>query len=198
MIDIIIPTIRTPAEVAPLIAEIQRTAGYECRVLATCTPGSASVNRNIGLNWAESDPLIMVDDDIAELPQGWAVKLIDVLEQYPECVMVSAQLATPNGTPGPMMGGCSVQKQGVTAAAERKLPTACIAVRRNALRYDEAFPGSGREDNEMAKQLIQLHPDATFLVCHDVWVVHLNQMKLQGEPFWSRTKAYFESKWGHE
>lgn len=194
-LDIIIPTLKSREDVAPLVAEIERTAGCDVNVIATCRHVSAAANRNLGLEASSSDPLIMLDDDMEQFPGGWAVHLVQVLEKHPRCVMVSPQLANPNGGPGPMMGGCHVHHEGTSAARLRKLPTACIAIRRNALRFDEAFVGSGFEDDDYCAQLRQAYPDAEFLVCHDVWIVHRNEQKNQRGPHWERNKRYFERKW---
>lgn len=195
MLDIIIPTIRTQVEIAPLVAEIEQTAGCPVRAYATCQQIAAAHNRNIGLDWARSDVRIMVDDDVEQFPQGWAVKLVDVMASNPECVMVSPQLAKPDGSPGFMMGGCNIGRSGVSEARERKLPTACVAVRKNALRFNPTFKGSGFEDDDYCAQLRMAFPSAKFLVCHDVWVVHRNETKNQHGPFWAHNKALYERLW---
>ena len=194
-LDIIIPTLKSREDVAAQVAEITETAGCPVNVIATCQHVSAAANRNIGLDQSTSDPLIMLDDDMEQFPLGWAVRLADVLLQTPHAVMASPQLAKPDGTPGPMMGGVQIRQGGVTRAAQRKLPTACIAIRRNSLRFDESFLGSGFEDDDYCAQLRAAHPNAEFLVCHDVWIVHRNEMKNQHGPNWERNKRYFERKW---
>jgi len=194
-LDIVIPTLRTRAEISPMIEEIERTAGCPVRVIATCQQVCAAKNRNIGLNQCTSECVVMVDDDMERFPDGWAVKIVEVLQKHPECVMVSPQLAKPDGSPGCMMGGCHVQREGITAAKERKLPTACVAIRNNSLRFDEGFVGSGWEDDDYAAQLRAAFPNARFLVRHDVWIVHRNEAKNQNGPHWERNKARFESKW---
>jgi len=194
-IDIVIPTIRSPEEIAPLAEELASTAGVPVCIHATCMNVCAARNRNIGLDQCQSDIVIMVDDDMEGFPQGWAISLVEVLTSHPKCVMVSPQLAKKDGSPGCMMGGCSIAKSGVTKASERKLPTACVAVRNNAIRFDESYVGSGWEDDDYAAQLRTAFPDCEFLVCHDVWIVHRNEAKNQRGPHWERNKSLFESKW---
>ncbi len=195
-VDIIIPTLRTPEQVAPLVAEIERTAGVPVRVYATCTPASASVNRNLGLDWAKSEVVFQVDDDTSEYPDGWVAKMVSVMNEHPECVMCSAQLKVPgSGTPSFMMGGFRPKRSGISAAADRKLPTACVCTRRSALRFDEGYEGSGYEDDDMAAQLRAAFPNGTFLVCHDVWVGHRNERKNQTGPRWERNKKRYHDKW---
>ena len=74
---------------------------------------------SVGLEASASDPLIMLDDDMEQFPQDWAVRLVQVLEKHPRCVMVSPQLANPDGGPGPMMGGVHVHHEGTSAARQR-------------------------------------------------------------------------------
>lgn len=194
--DIIIPTCKPPEAVAALVAEIEATAGLPCRVTATCRDASAAANRNYGLDNSASDPLIMVDDDMERFPQDWAVKLIEVLADRPNCVMVSPQLAKPDGSPGIMMGNMDHRRSGVTVCGERKLATACIAIRRNSLRFDESYIGSGFEDNDYCFQLRAAFPDAEFCVRHDLWIVHRNEQKNQGGAFWEHNRAICHGKWG--
>jgi hypothetical protein len=196
VIDIIIPTCKNPDEVLTLKEEIFLTAGDECRVFATCAPVSAPKNRNRGLALADSDPFCMVDDDVFGLPQGWAVRLAEVLRQHPEAVMVSAQLAALDGKPGQMMGGFRAQREGVSEAAQKKLPPACVAIRRNPVRFCEEYIGSGWEDDDYCARLRVLYPHAQFLVCHDVWVTHANEQKNQQGQFWEHNRAVFLRIWG--
>ena len=195
IVDVVIPTLKPIQTQAATIAAIEATAGIPVRVYATCQPVSASKNRNLGLDQATGSYIVMLDDDIEQFPQGWVKKLVDVLQNHPNCAMVSPQLARPDGSPGFMMGGVTPQRSGLTAATERKLPTACVAIRRNGLRFDERFIGSGWEDDDYCAQLRAANPSAEFFVCHDVWVVHRNEMKNQRGPHWQHNKNLFQSKW---
>jgi hypothetical protein len=130
-----------------------------------------------------------------QFPAGWAKRLVEVIASRPNAVMVSPQLKSPNGGPGPMMGDCQVRKEGITAARQKKLPTACVVIRKNELRFDVNFLGSGWEDDDYCLQLRQKYPQAEFLVCHDVWIVHRNEMKNQGGENWKKNKAFLEMKW---
>lgn len=196
MIDIIIPTLKSRADIDGLVKEAAETAGCDVTVTATCLEASAAQNRNFGLDNSSSDPVIMIDDDMEGFPDGWVVALVKVLDDYPDCVMVSPQLAAPNGSAGFMMGGCRVAKQGTTVAVGKRLPTACVAFRRTDLRFDEIYTGSGFEDDDYCHQLVQRFPNAEFRVCHDVWVVHRNEKKNQHGKFWPRNQALYKEKWG--
>lgn len=196
MIDIVIPTLRDANDpiIISLIEEINRTAGVPVHVAATCTKASASVNRNLGLDWAKSDVIFMVDDDISGFPVGWVKILEHTIRTQDDCVMLSPQLLMPDHTFGFMMGVRRQRLSGLSTAAGI-LPTACIAIWANELRFDENFIGSGFEDNDYCAQLRQLNPNARFLVNHDVQVIHANEKKNQHGTYWDHNKAYFEKKW---
>lgn len=193
-LDIIIPTCRPPAEVAPLITEIRATAGIEVRIKATCQDLCAAKNRNIGLDWARSAIIIQVDDDTRNFPDGWAKRLTEILLSHPECVMVSARLMAPNGQPGFMMGNASLTGD-VSTAVDRRLPTACVAFWNTDQRFDIDLIGSGFEDNCWAAEVRERNPDAVFLVANEVRVTHLNEQKNQGGDFWNHNKQVYEAKW---
>ena len=196
--DVIIPTYRSVPEIAPLVAEILATAGVPVNVIATCRKASASVNRNCGLDRATSPIVFMLDDDIEALPTDWAKRMIAVMDEHSDGVMCSPRLMRPGGLLGVMMGGIQAADSGVTTAIEHRLPTACVAVRNNGLRFDENFRGSGWEDNDYCLQLRQDRPDGTFLVVHDLHVIHRNEMKEQHGSNWDHNQQYLVAKWDRE
>ena len=193
-LDIIIPTLKSREDVAAQVAEITETAGCPVNVIATCQHVSAAANRNIGLDQSTSDPLIMLDDDITGFPQGWAKQMTELMLGHPNCVMLSPELMAPNGKLGIMMGGPPRGGTGVEVVPSRKLVTACFAFRRDDIRFDEAFIGSGFEDDDFSAQLRQRYPDGVWLICHDIRVVHLNEMKNQAAPF-EVNKRHYQEKW---
>lgn len=204
MIDVIIPTCKTQPEIADLAAEILRTAGCSVRLIPTCEPLSAAINRNFGLCEMHGHWGIMVDDDVCEFPQGWALKLSTTVLTNNTCVLVSARLMNEDGTPGPMTGEPPpAANAGLTVA--KRLPTACIAFLNDGLRFDENFVGSGWEDDDFCAQVRQKYPAGKFIINEDVRVVHKNNMTNQGfikgvGPVpggnFEKNQAYYESKWG--
>jgi len=201
-IDIIIPTCKQQwdAGIAEQMREMERTAGMPCRIMATCRPVCAAANRNLGLDWAESDVIIMVDDDVTEFPWNWAVRMVEVMNTYPDSVMCSPELLTKEHKRGPMMGDPPRKpgQPGVSVVPSRKLVTACIAIRKwpEDLRFDEAYVGSGFEDDDICAQLRDRYPSGEWLIIHDLCVVHMNEMKNQKDPVtWNKNRAYFENKW---
>ncbi len=204
MIDVIIPTCKTQPEIADLAAEIVRTADISVRVFPTCKPASAAANRNLGLNQASGDIVIMVDDDVCKFPLNWISDLIKPLETEVRCVLVSARLMNADGTPGPMTGE-PPPTAGIGLTIATRLPTACIAFHNDGLRFDENFVGSGWEDDDWTAQLRERYPDSLFLINEEVRVVHHNEMKNQcftkgvgpvPSGNFEKNRAYYESKWG--
>lgn len=194
-IDVIIPTCRTRSGVEPLIQEIERTAGCPVRVIATCRPVCAAKNRNIGLDLSESDPVFMVDDDCSKFPQGWVKQMAEAIISRPRCVMLSARLMKPNGDYGFMMGCNARGDSGIFVSPERKLPTACVAIRRLPIRFWEELQGSGFEDNAWCYDAWEAYPDSEWCVLLSVKVCHANEMKQQAR-FWEYNKALILKKYG--
>jgi len=195
VIDVIIPSCKQREEVEPLIAEVLRTAGCQVNVIATCQPKSAAVNRNLGLDQATSDPRVMIDDDLARLPQGWVRRMAAVMAEHPRCVMLTVELMAPDGKRGLMAGDPPRGDSGVSVVPSKKLLTACFACRDDGLRFDERYLGSGFEDDDYCHQLRSHHPTGVWMICHDVKIVHLNEMKNQAAPF-EVNKRRFQEKWG--
>lgn len=197
-VDVIIPTLKQPHEVVDLVEDIEQTAGMPVRVYATCQQASASVNRNAGLSWSESDPLIMCDDDITGFPDGWAKTLSEAILARPDCMMMAARLMRPDGTFGFMMGWDGRgERDGIFATSDKKLCTACIVMRRTDLRFEEGLIGSGYEDNDICYQIQAAYPNAEFCVHCGVQVVHKNEMKNQRGHNWTHNQAFMQKKWGH-
>jgi GT2 family glycosyltransferase len=205
VIDIIIPTCKSYREIADQVRDMLQTADTVLRIVPTCRGVSAACNRNIGLEAATADIVIMVDDDVSGFPPMWDLQLVSVLRSNPQCVMVSARLMNPDGSPGPMLRlGPPTKASGLTVAKDRALVTACCAFRNDGLRFDENFLGSGFEDDDYSAQLREKYPGGTFLVNEDVRVVHHNTMTNQGfikgqGPVpggnFEKNRAYYEEKW---
>lgn len=197
MLDVVIPTLKIQSEIEPLVQEIHATAGTDVRIYATCQQVSASKNRNLGLNWVQSDPFVMLDDDITGFPQNWVIDLVATLLRKPDRMVVSPQLMKPDGTFGFMMGAAFKKTSGLSVACGI-LPTACLVLRKTEIRFDENFIGSGFEDNDYCDQLRLAYPKARFIINHNVQVIHLNECKNQHGEYWKYNKKYYEQKWNKQ
>lgn len=193
--DIIIPTCKAETDVAALVDEVRRTATGQYGLTATCLDACAAANRNAGLAAARAPFVVMIDDDVTGFPAGWNEALVAVLVERPACVMVSARLLDPSGNEGQMLGNPERKASGVVLVPRRELPTACIAIRNDGMRFDEGYVGSGWEDTDFCARLRAVHPDGEFAVLSEVAVIHKNEQKNQG-PYFHKNKARYASIWG--
>ncbi len=190
--DIIIPTCKNEADVAPLLSELQGQS-LGCRTFATCRKVSAAINRNLGLVWAQGSIAIMVDDDIAGFSPGWWRELVRPLEENPNIAIVSARLMKPSGGFGPMMFGGDKNAPGITDVP--RCPTACIAFRNDGTRFNEAFIGCGFEDDDFCAQLARRYPASRVVINNRVRVFHANEMKNQIGDIYEKNKRTFDGLW---
>ena len=181
MIEIIIPTCKTAEEIKPLVDEVQcYTPG--ARIIATCQPVSAAMNRNCGLNFVTSEIFIMMDDDISGFYPDWDYDLRLPLTLCDEIMIVSARLHQPDGKT--TMGAALNHAKGIFRAENDRVATACIAMRNNPIRFDERFLGSGYEDTHYMQELKRKYGPAKVWVTNHCNLVHNNEMKNQGGQYW--------------
>jgi len=189
-VSIIIPTIKTEEEIANLISEIKSSVVHELELIIASGKRGAAANRNIGLDRATSEFVIMCDDDIERLPHGWDRDLIDALKKT-GASMVGPRLLNPNGSlQRTNYRNYDLSKDFVEV---RRMIGACNVSRNSTLRYDENYLWWGREDTDFCKQL-----GGKFFVINTVRVVHRNEHK---NPYGSKEQeaenfAYFIRKWG--
>jgi len=187
MVDILIPTNKKTVD--GLIKEIEENTTIPYRIIASCQPASAAINRNLCLNYANSDEQIFMDDDITGLFPGWAKELLKGLE-YDNTYLVSSRLLNENGAPQSAMGMNSdptvdhslvypqIQRQGVKY---KRVTPACIAFRRTHIRFDENYRGSGLEDTDWLNRLCEYYTEMDFRVSNNCKLIHKNEMKNQSE-----------------
>ena len=119
--DIIIPTCKP--DVNAQIDEIKRFTP-EINVIATCEDTSAARNRNLGLSYAKSDLVIMMDDDITGFYKGWIDDLMNFWDD--SFAIMSVRLLEPNGKLGYMLSENDKMTKGAIVIEKREVPTACI------------------------------------------------------------------------
>ena len=180
-VDIIIPTCKKLSDITWLIDRVQSTRASRGQLICTCTDGSAAQNRNRGLDLSNTDIVIMLDDDIADLHDGWDMKLAHPLIVFPDYMMVSARIMNRDGlTPARVHGAAKEHNEpGLFQAENNSTLSACIAIMKTELRYDERFRGSGWEDTAYCLALTRHYPTGKIMINNDCRVVHLNEMKNQ-------------------
>lgn len=200
--DILIPTCRSDFELSDQIgAIIQADPDIDGdRIIYSCRDASAAVNRNYCLNLAHSKIVVMIDDDISGFFPGWAEKLVAPFEKNSDIVMVSARLMNEDGSPQKVMGFSDVF--GKPTVEIRCCPSAAIAFRNDGLRFDENYKGSGWEDSDFIRQLVDpskgKYPNGKIVVNNEVRLVHKNEMKNQLGENYKVNREHFLSKWKTE
>jgi len=198
-IDIMIPTLRPLEDIQKQIDEIERNTHEPHRIIASCQNASAAINRNFCLQFARSDILVMLDDDIEGFFPGWLSTLVAPLNSCDEVVMVSARLMAPDGSVGASCAGVhDIESKWVPVPPKRDcvMPSAAIAFRNWGLRFDEHFIGSGFEDGDFCFQYLDLKPSVQFYINNQCKLIHRNEMKHQWENgHFEKNRRYFWRKW---
>lgn len=204
LIDIIIPTNHKLDEIRPLINEIEYNTPEQHRIISTCQPVSAAKNRNYGLSFANSDIITMLDDDVTGFYPGWLTNMIFPLLQDPDIIMCSARLLNKDRTRAQNMGmvNGSGSYQEIPASYNidgieyKRVTTAVICFRKNDVRFDENFQGSGYEDTAFMDDISAAHNGMKFIVNNACELIHLNEMKGQGDPeIWQQNHDYYCKKY---
>jgi len=199
-IDISIPTLKPWSEIQEQVADIERNTRTPHRIIASCLPGSASVNRNFCLEYARSPIIIMLDDDISGFFPGWETALIEPLFSDPRVCMTSARLMNADGTVQQTCAGTmALEPKWITIRSRRHctMASAAIAFRNIGLRFDEGFIGSGFEDGDFCLQYLAADERNTFMLTNACQLVHGNEMKHQFENgTFQRNHEYIKAKWG--
>lgn len=183
-ISIIIPTIRTKREIAEEISQIKATVANNLDLIVVSGNRCEAKNRNIGLDKAKGEFIIMCDDDIEQFPPGWDKDLIDVLKKT-DASMVGARLLNSDGT----LHLTNYRNFDLSEdfVEVKTMITACCAFRNTKLRFDENYKGSGYDDTDFCKQL-----GGKFFVANKVKIIHRNESKNQ---FNEQNRLYFKDKW---
>lgn len=173
--DIIIPTCKSRESISPMICDLETHLGGNT-VIPTCQKVCAAKNRNIGLEAATSDIVIMIDDDISGFYDGWDKELIKPLLENDDISYVSAHLVQENGMDAAMMFHGN-DNEYLTEVP--RMPTACVAFRNDGLRFHEEYIGSGFEDDDFCVQLYERYPESRMVINNRVRMVHANEKKNQ-------------------
>jgi hypothetical protein len=105
-------------------------------------------------------------------------------------------LIRPDGGLGMMLGNPPSLDNGEWwNVPDKEVPTACVCFNKTMCpRFDEGYIGSGWEDTDFMTEIRTKQPNARFIIRGDVRLVHLNEMKKQGENY-NRNKELYENKW---
>lgn len=192
--DIIIPSCKSFEDGKRLIEDIRKTRLTEGNIIFTGMDASASINRNQGLNESNTDFIIMIDDDMKGFYWGWDIDLLRPLKTHSDVLITASRLMDRKGKPAYSM----IENYDLTKPFHysKKIPTACIAFRNTHVRFDEGFIGSGFEDDDFCRQMLEEYGyDKSFVTVNSCRLIHENERKNQSGIYWETNQAYFRRKW---
>lgn len=200
-IDICIPTYREFDQIQELINDIEYYTPENHRIIATCQLLSASKNRNYALSFVNSDIIIMLDCDIKGFYIGWLTNLIFPMLNDKDIIICSARLLDENKNVIHQMGAHFVPKDFIgihvadTSAYKKykRVATSCIAIRKNNVRFDEGFKGSGYEDTAYMNEINIKYPDKKIVINCNCKLIHMNEEKNQGGEYFKHNRDYYTS-----
>lgn len=172
------------------LASIEATATSNFELICQPNRASAPINSNLLLNRAQSENVILLDDDLAFLTRGWDERLLDTLARYPDVGCVSPRIMDAEGR---MLGPYRYVRDGCVVTGF-ELWGAVLAFQRSELRYDEAYERTLCDDTDFLLQ----HLQAGFALAIDgaVDCVHRRELSRENRPPWfAKNLAYFEKKW---
>lgn len=190
--DIIVPAYKPSRNLQHLLIEIVEKSIQPYNIVLVSKIQSAAKNRNYGLERSKSPYIIMCDDDICDLPYGWNRTLINVLKENREIIAVSARLMNQDGTPGRnTANNYDLESRLVKVDF---IPTACCAIRKTDIRFDERYIRAGWEDTDFFMQM-KSSLFGYIVICNDIKVVHLNEEKNTGGTQNLYNERLFKEKW---
>lgn len=194
---ILIPTCKPENALSEQLGEILSN-DRDLTVNYACSQMSAAVNRNACLEYANTEYVVMIDDDITGFFPGWSALLVEPLKD-PEILYVSARLLDELGKPQMVMGfSKNINSDLVTVSIA---PSAVIAFRNEGTRFCTKYQGSGFEDTDFHFQLKEKYGyDKKVVINNRVKLIHKHEMKNQngvGEGFnpFKENKKVFDQRW---
>jgi hypothetical protein len=192
-VDILVPSNRDVNEVKCLLDNIKEFRSIPGQLIFTGEDVSAARNRNIALKKAKSEIVIMLDDDITGFFPGWDLCLISPFLVVNNINIISARLMNQDGTLGNMTGNSEDSTSFI--AEVNRVPSACIALKKDDIYFDEKYIGSGFEDTDFCMARKNKYSDSIFAINNYCRLIHLNAMQNQVINF-RTNREYYEGKWG--
>lgn len=195
MTDVILVTNEKDLE----ITKLKKSITKEDNLIITGLDASAAKNRNYGLSQSKYNIQIMIDDDIEGFYWDWIGDLIKPMLFDKNIIILAARLLDKDGTFGSMMNCGEMEDEGLCFPQKSaykdycRVPTACIAVRNNPVRFDENFIGSGYEDTAYMNEINKNYPELKVMVNNDCKLIHRNEKKNQGGKYFEHNKKHYLS-----
>jgi len=195
-VDIIIPSCKRVdnPQVIQQLEHIKKTRVTPGQIIFTGIKQSAAVNRNAGLLRAQTQIVIMLDDDITDFTPGWDLRLVTPLLENPELMIVSARFREKSGGWHDVMGNVLNYDAPYVHTLHNLTPTATIAFRKSDIKFDETYIGSGYEDTDFCLQMQQKFPRKKVAIVNLCVLTHLHEAKEQHIHI-PVNRKYFQTKW---
>jgi hypothetical protein len=191
-IAITIPSIKDNLE--EQLKCIQETSTGNFSIYTSQTKNSASYNRNRCLEQSvDNDFVIMIDDDISGFFTGWNEVLVKPFMEDNRICLVAARLINKDGTIHATIAGNRDTSNRLCVVGT--VCSACIAFRKTEIRFDENFVGSGFEDTDFVRQIVQNNNGGKIVINNDCKLIHINEMKGQTGENNTVNQRYYVEKW---
>ena len=206
MVSIGIPTIKDNVDAQ--IEAIKQSTEVEVDVFGTCTKGSAAQNRNLVIERAKYDLIIMCDDDIEGYYFDWVKDMLNIWDDE-KMNILSIRPLRKDGSICPLLGdnGSQGLEQGLLFPALHTKATglnicgsATIMFKKTHVRFDEqAYVAGGcYEDSDFAMSCNKAFPNKKVYITNQVRLIHNMEQKGRGvnREHWVHNRDSFAKKWG--
>jgi glycosyltransferase involved in cell wall biosynthesis len=212
LISITIPTIKDDVQDQIDLIEKNTDKDINWELVVVQNKASASINRNLCIERAKGDVIVMIDDDIFGFYDGWIKCFISPMINNPDKIsMITPRLINKEGVLSGQLGDNGkkvIPEEDYTTAIhtdETKLNiigSSCIAFFKNDIRFDEGYPGATYEDGDFCMQFNKAFPEKKIVINNKCKMIHLDEGKgrknKKGENIPSYNKKFFATKWGIE
>jgi len=202
--DILIPTYKPLEKVQKLIDEIEYYTPEKHRLIVSCQPLPASKNRNYCLSYADSEIMVMMDDDIINFYPGWLTNLIYPMMNDKNIIITSARLLDKNKNANNNMGMVKDKTDyaeireayNIDGVSYKRVTPAAIAFRKTDIKFDEVFLGSGYEDTAWMNDMSKEYNGMKFVVNNCCQLIHINNRSGQDdEKIWQHNHDHYCKKY---
>jgi glycosyltransferase involved in cell wall biosynthesis len=211
LISITIPTIKDDITHQKKMIQKNTDDDLNWEIVVVKHKASASVNRNLCIEQAKGDIIVMIDDDIMGFYNGWIRDFITPLIENPDNIsMITPRLINRDGVLSGQLGDNgdkNIPDEQYTVAKHTDetnlniIGSSCIAFFKNDIRFDENYPGATYEDSDFCMQFAKAFPEKRIVINNRCKMIHLDEGKgrsINGENISLLNKKYFAEKWGIE
>lgn len=208
MISITIPTLKDNSDQLEELRPYLTSVHGPVELVVVTKQQSAAKNRNLCLDRASYDLIVMMDDDVYGFHEGWLDELVRPIIESPNTYsIISARFRNPlTGVYQGTLGDCGKRKPfgdlqiAIQSRATRLqlVCSACIAFRKSAgIRFDEEYDGAVYEDTDFCMQMRVKYPQRNIAFNNQCVLEHRCEQKRRWDANGTvaSNRAYFARKW---